>query len=120
MEGPNIVPFPGAAERRERAEAKARLEAIESGSVAELAPSLDLAKAVGIRRAIEQERVSLPLRFSQENFSRANAAIEPLTLSDAIRELNAAEETQVRLDPVRHAVLLELVESRILSSQDDE
>jgi len=120
MEGSKIVPFPGPEKRVELARTRARRAAEESGAIRELYPPLDLAKVVGIQRFVQEERISLPFRFTEENFRITNSEVEKLTAAEAINELNTATEAKVKFDPMRFIALIELLESRTPSSQDDE
>lgn len=122
MEGQKIVRFPNAATPAERASARLRQEGIESGKVAELYPSLDLAKVVGIRRIVEEERASeiAPYRFGEEKFAEARLEVDALALAKAIGEVNDSTEDMVRLDPVRYIALLDFIEKHTPSSQEDE
>lgn len=121
-EGGKIVRFPGARERRARTDAKARLEAVEQGAVREAFPALDTAKAIGIRRSIEEARASgeMPYRWSAAALHEKEVAVAALSLKDAILEINGATETQVRLDPTHFNALLALIDERMPTSQDDE
>lgn len=119
MEGRKIVPFPGAGERVKRADVRAREEAVRKGTVNELYSPLDLAKVVGIQRIIDEEKRSLPGRFTKENLDLTNVEVEALAPQKAIEEINTATETMVRFDPVRYVALLDFIELRKPTSQDD-
>lgn len=124
MEGRGqVIKFPNAATPSERASIRSRQEGIESGNVSEIYSSLDLAKAVGIRRTIEEERRSeiAPYRFSAEKIAKARADIEDrFTYSGAIKEVNDSIEDMVRLNPLYYLALLDFIESHASSNQDDE
>lgn len=109
-ERPKVVPFPASAERVIDPTIKARIEAKQSGKLVEIYAPLDIAKVVGIRRIIEEERVSLPGRFTPENLRLTNIEVDTLSVPKIIQEVNDATDELVRLDPVRFVALLNRLE----------
>jgi hypothetical protein len=79
----------------------------------------DIAKLVGVRRIIQEERGSLPFRFTKENRDLTNVEVNRLTMGEAIEELNTATEEMIRLDPVRYEAIIEFIEERMENAQDD-
>lgn len=120
MERGKIFRFPSDPERKARIDARARAEGISSGAVAELYPAPDLAKMVGIRRAIEEERKSRPELFTDENRRLTRIETEALPYGSVTREIAEATETMVHFDPIRYLALLERIESHTTTPQDDE
>jgi|GEM_PF-6994909 len=122
MEGPKIVAFPSNGEHEKRhASIRERQEAVEGGKVAEMSPMLDAVKVIGIRRIIAEESSSPigQLRFKGESLTQARLDVRKLSVPEAIKETNTTTDKMVRLDPVHHYALLEFIEERIPTSQDD-
>lgn len=109
-----IIPFPGPGERAIRAAEKA-------GAVDEVFPVLSAASVARMRQIIQEERESgdAPYRFGETKLNERRAELAGMTLKDAVLEINAADEDHVHRDPARYIALLELVEARTATPQDD-
>lgn len=123
MEGPKIVAFPSNSENEKRqASLRERLEASEESKVTEMSSMLDAVKVIGIRRIIAEESSSPigQLRFKGAALIEARESVRKLSVPEAIKEVNTTTDKMVRLDPVRHYALLEFIEERFPTTQDEE
>lgn len=110
MEGnKNVLRFPSPEERRAR---KAE---------ADPTPHPDAAKIVGIHRIVAEERSETPpYLWGERKLKEKRDALLSLPLFDLIREINESSEQDVRRDPIRFHLMLDIIESCLPTSQDDE
>lgn len=109
MERSNVLRFPSPEERRERAKEQ------------NPAPELDAAKVIGVRRIINEERDSTPpYLWGDRKLKEKRDELLSFPLFDLIRDVNDSREQDVRRDPIRFHLMLEIIESCLPTSQDDE
>lgn len=107
--GNNILKFPSPEERRERAKEE------------NPTPHPDAAKMIGIYRIVAEERSTTPpYLWSERKLKEKRDELLALPLFDLIRDVNNSIELEVRQDPIRFHLMLDIIESCLPTSQDDE